>query len=647
MKRTMWRLARCAAFGVLMVPVVQCLAQKPIVFRRAPVMLAPAADKGPEATPSAVVPTVPAEPETPAELPAAPAEPDQSAVLATVMAELEPLTELPAAPEEPEPPAELPATPPEPESAAELPATPPELATSALLAAVMADPEPVAELPTAPAEPEPAAELPAVPAEPDQSAVLATVMAELEPFAELPAVPAETKPAALLPAVPAEPKPAAELPERVLPTMTITDLELADTVDVVTLLRLMAKMADVNLLISPNVAGTVGFSFRGIAWDQAFRSILSTAGLTYVWQGDVLRVMTLEDVRRELELETVLRDREAVREDLRLSEPMVMRVIPLRYLMASKVEKTVSMMLAVGADGVSNGGVPQRKATVSADVESNSIILHAIGSDIEKAVSMIAELDRPRPLIQIEAKIVEATRDTARQLGMQWGGQSSRLDNGRLVTVSGGGRTTGGYTSDFPAQFASGGSSGADLASQGFSLGMASDRLGGSELLNLQLTALQQQGEINIESSPTVTTLDNETAVIESGEERAYQTSSGTGSDTVLEWKEAVLKLEVTPHVVDGSRLRVKIIANKDSFDETKPQSNNEFPVNKKRAQATVMLLNGETTMIGGFSLESSSDSMTGIPFLMRIPLLGALFRNKSTGGRFDETIIFITPTIL
>jgi len=660
MKRTMWRLARCAAFGVLMVPVVQCLAQKPIVFRRAPVMLAPAADKGPEATPSAVVPTVPAEPETPAELPAAPAEPDQSAVLATVMAELEPLTELPAAPEEPEPPAELPATPPEPESAAELPATPPELATSALLAAVMADPEPVAELPTAPAEPEPAAELPAVPAEPDQSAVLATVMAELEPFAELPAAPPEPEPVAELPAVPPEPEPVAELPdvpvqpertavvpERVLPTMIITDLELADTVDVVTLLRLMAKMADVNLLISPNVAGTVGFSFRGIAWDQAFRSILSTAGLTYVWQGDVLRVMTLEDVRRELELETVLRDREAVREDLRLSEPMVMRVIPLRYLMASKVEKTVSMMLAVGADGVSNGGVPQRKATVSADVESNSIILHAIGSDIEKAVSMIAELDRPRPLIQIEAKIVEATRDTARQLGMQWGGQSSRLDNGRLVTVSGGGRTTGGYTSDFPAQFASGGSSGADLASQGFSLGMASDRLGGSELLNLQLTALQQQGEINIESSPTVTTLDNETAVIESGEERAYQTSSGTGSDTVLEWKEAVLKLEVTPHVVDGSRLRVKIIANKDSFDETKPQSNNEFPVNKKRAQATVMLLNGETTMIGGFSLESSSDSMTGIPFLMRIPLLGALFRNKSTGGRFDETIIFITPTIL
>lgn len=432
--------------------------------------------------------------------------------------------------------------------------------------------------------------------------------------------------------------------ERALPTMIITDLELADTVETATLLRMLARLADVNMLISPGVEGTVGFTFRGVPWDQAFRSILSTAGLTYVWQGDVLRVMTLGDVQRELELETVLRDRETVREDLRMTEPMVMRVIPLRYLVATKVEKTVNMMLAVDDGGVSRAGVPLRKATVSADSESNAIIVHAIRSDVEKAASLIASLDRPRPLIQIEAKIVEAARDTARQLGMQWGGQSSRLDNGRLITAGSGGATSGEYASDFPAQFAIG----EQPAPLGFSLGLVSDRLGAGELLNLQLTALQQQGRINIESSPVVTTLDNEMAIIESGEERAYQTSSGTGgNDTVLEWKEAVLKLEVTPHVVDGTRLRVMIVAHKDSFDESKPQTNNEFPVNKKRAQTTVMLRDGETTMIGGLSLESSSDSMTGIPFLMRIPLLGALFRNKNTGGRFDETIIFITPRIL
>lgn len=432
--------------------------------------------------------------------------------------------------------------------------------------------------------------------------------------------------------------------ERALPTMIITDLELADTVETATLLRMLARLADVNMLISPAVQGNIGFTFRGIAWDQAFRSILSTVGLTYVWQGDVLRVMTLEDVQRELVMETALRDRETVREELRLTEPMVMRVLPLRYLVATKVEKTVSMMLAVDEGGATRAGLPLRKATVSADSESNAIIVHAVRADVEKAAALIAELDRPRALIQIEAKIVEATRDTARQLGLQWGGQSTRLDGDRLVSVSGGAATSGGYMSDFPAQFVTG-----DRVARGFSLGMVSERLGAGELLNLQLTALQQQGRINIESSPVVTTLDNEMAVIESGEERAYRvsTGSGTAQEGTLEWKKAVLLLEVTPHVVDGRLLRVKIVSNKDSFDETKPQTNNEFPVSTKRAQTTVLLADGETTMIGGFSIESSSDSMTGVPFLMRIPLLGTLFRNKSTGGRFDETIIFITPRIL
>ena len=440
--------------------------------------------------------------------------------------------------------------------------------------------------------------------------------------------------------------PAAELPaiavSPALPTMVITDLELSDVVDVVTLLRLMARLADVNMLISPKVEGAIGFSFRGVAWDQAFLSILSSSGLTYSWQGDVLRVMTIEDVRRELEMAGALRDRENARQDLRQAEPMVMRVIPVRYMSAENIGKSVASMITGAAQA---GGVAtQGKAAVSVDGESNTIIVHASRADVDKAVDLVERLDRIRPLVQIEAKIVEATRDTARQLGMQWGGQTGRLQGGRLVTASGGAATAGGYASDFPAQFASG-----LEAPAGFSLGLVSERIGMNELLNLQLTALQQQGRINIQASPSVTTLDNEMAVIESGEERAYRTSTGTGNenDAQVEWKKAVLKLEVTPHVVDGNKLRVVIVANKDSFDETKPTTNNEFPVNTKRARTTVMLADGETTMIGGLSLESSSETTAGVPFLMRIPLLGFFFRNKSSSGRFNETIIFITPTIL
>jgi type IV pilus assembly protein PilQ len=98
---------------------------------------------------------------------------------------------------------------------------------------------------------------------------------------------------------------------------------------------------------------------------------------------------------------------------------------------------------------------------------------------------------------------------------------------------------------------------------------------------------------------------------------------------------------------VDEDGLRVEIGANKDSFDETRPQTNNEFPVNTKHASTTVLLRNGETVVIGGLSQESSSDVRNGIPVLMDLPLVGQLFRNTNAAAKFDDTLIFITPTIL
>ncbi len=430
---------------------------------------------------------------------------------------------------------------------------------------------------------------------------------------------------------------------RTLPTMVITDLDLAEEVEIATLLRLMARLADVNLLLSPRVSGTIAFTFSGVTWDNAFRSIMASAGLTYEWEDDVLRVMTIEDMRRELEVETARRDRESIRQDLIQTEPLVLEVIPVRYVSAENIGQTVARTIAGEALARGEGAVRGR-ATVSVDTESNQLIVHAVRADVDKAIALVEQLDRIRALVQIEAQIVEATRDTARQLGMQWGGGASRMRGSRLIGVGDAGVTLGEYASDFPAPFAT---SGASVS--GFGVGVTSERLGMNEMLQLQLTALQQQGNVNIQANPTVTTLDNEMAVIESGEERAYRVSTGTGNilDVSLEWKKAVLRLEVTPHVIDENMLRVVIVANKDSFDETKPQTNNEFPVNTKRARTTVMLENGETTMIGGLSLESSSETKAGVPVLMHIPLMGRLFRNKTNMGRFDETIIFITPTIL
>ncbi len=434
------------------------------------------------------------------------------------------------------------------------------------------------------------------------------------------------------------------LAEPALPTVKVGDLNLTDEADVATVLRTLAKAANLNMLVSPQVTNKISFTFKDIPWDQAFRSVIIAAGLSYAWEGNVLRVMTLADIQRDLAIETVLKQRADVKAEKRKVEPMLVQVIPVKYSKAKNVGATVKALMAEPPkEGTAADSVP--RASVSIDEENNAIIVHAIRDDVEKAIALVEQLDRAKAQVHIEARIVEATRDTAHQLGVQWGVSAARLDNGRLISAGGRGTTVGGYNSDFPAQFAET----AGLSPVGMTFGLISDKIGGSELLGMQLTALAKKGRIQILSSPSITTLDNEAAIIKSGEERAYRETSGTGNDAdvSVQWKEAVLELNVVPHVVDGEFLRVEINARKESFDETKQQVNGEYPVNKKQASTTVLLRNGETVVIGGLTVDSDSDTHSGIPLLMDIPGIGALFKNRAQAKKFDETLIFITPKII
>ena len=472
---------------------------------------------------------------------------------------------------------------------------------------------------------------------------------EADPAQE--AGPLQVPPAELPPAVASRPIEAATVGpagfQRDLPVDIISELALNDEADVATILRALAKAANVSMLVSPQVTGQVRFTFKDVPWDQAFRSVVNSAGLTYSWDGDVLRVMTIDDVKRIVEMEKLLKEREGVKVEKQQSEPLIVQVIPVKYSKAQTIGTTVKTLLtAPPAPGGPAAGVPVSRASISVDEENNALIVHAIPEDVRKVMALVQQLDRPKLQVHIEARIVEASRDTARQLGVQWGGGSAQISQGHMIRVGGQGITSAGYNSDFAAQFAQGAGSAAPPP-VGFSLGMLSEKIGASELLYAQLTALQSKGRIQILASPSITTLDNESAIIESGEERAYQKSSDTGVGVDIEWKKAVLKLEVTPHVVDEDYLRVDIIANKDSFDETKPEVNGEFPVNTKHAETAVLLRNGDTVVIGGLSIESDSDTQAGIPWLMNIPGLGVLFKNRAQSRQFNETLIFITPEII
>lgn len=429
---------------------------------------------------------------------------------------------------------------------------------------------------------------------------------------------------------------------RELPQVVVHDLNLAADTDVGVVLRALARAGGQNILISKGVEGKINFSFNNVPWDQAFKGVLASAGLTYAWEGDILRVMTIEDMKRDVDLRRLEHERKTVQAGIRKVEPLVLEIIRVRYTNAKRLGDTLKTLLGVGGTGeektAAAGPSDASRASVMVDEDNNTIVIHAIAEDVAKARAVAAQLDRPRAQILIEARIVEANRNTARELGIQWGGVYSATDGGYMYTGSGGAERP--WAANFPAKLQD------DV---GFTLGFLSERFGGGEVLNVQLSMLQQDGKINILSNPSITTLDNEPAVIESGEERAYkQTSSaGDAQNFTVQWKKAVLRLEVTPHVIDDMRLKLEVEANKDSFDETKPQSSGEFPVNTKKAKTTILLRNGQTTVIGGLSQESRSEGEAGLPGLKDLPLIGTLFRSRRKASTMDEVLIFITPRIL
>ncbi|MDY6974323.1 MAG: type IV pilus secretin PilQ, partial [Thermodesulfobacteriota bacterium] len=257
----------------------------------------------------------------------------------------------------------------------------------------------------------------------------------------------------------------------------------------------------------------------------------------------------------------------------------------------------------------------------------------------------------PTPQIRIEAHIVETSKDTARELGIQWGGLyhgtggdsnywlTPGANTGGVIgeSLSEGIDPTSGMAVDFPAA----------LGGTGLTLGFIFEKLD-KYVLDVQLSALQNEGKVDILSRPSITTLDNQPAMIESGKEVPYQTTEGAGADkeVKIEWKKATLRLEVTPYVIDGKTLKMEIKINKDELDFANKVEGNPTIITKK-AETSVVLFDGQTTVIGGLSKEITTDSESGVPLLKDVPLFGYLFKGKGKANEMDELLIFITPHIL
>lgn len=435
-----------------------------------------------------------------------------------------------------------------------------------------------------------------------------------------------------------------------LPTISISNMVLTREMDVGVLLRTLADAADLNVIISSNVSGPVHVSLRNeTRWDRLFLAITEARGYSYDLQDDLLSVFSAQDIRTKIALDEALNEQRLVAEEKLRSEPMSIDMIRIHYADIENLANSVrTTMMAVVAATDSDGnpttqlGQGAEHFTIQADKDTGQLILHGIPTALAQARKLIEGLDQPTYQIMIEASIVQATNEVARQLGVQWGvfnGGNSTLGS---VGEDADGNLLDGFNSNFPASF--------DAAGSGFVFGAS--RVRGSNVLQAQLSALATDGRLNIVSRPSITTLDQLTAVIESGEERPFSSAAGTGAGAIsqVEFKEAVLRLEVTPHVIDSNWVKLNISSTNDEFDDTQAiviDGNIQVPILTRSAMTSLYLANGQTTVIGGLSSETSTELEDGIPYLKGIPGIGPLFRNSSKSDSFDDTLIFITPHIL
>ena len=433
--------------------------------------------------------------------------------------------------------------------------------------------------------------------------------------------------------------------------------------DVKAVLRSLALAAGLNILVKNEVKGEISVDFRAVPWDQAFTSILRNQGLTYEpkpWDGGIIRVMSLEDQDRDLKRRTLEMNTKW------MEDPLPPVVIPIEYGDPKKIMDNLKDMLTKDKDG-------KPKGAIKVDEHSNSLIISAIRQDLEEMLPIIEKIDKPTHQILIKANIVEATKDTARNLGVQWGGMYGRRVGRDTLYVTPGGTTAGTATgaagttgvgpySPFAGAYTPTAEGDKGIAGQGYGVNMPAAAIGtavpgslglifgtiGGNVLELQLSALQQDNKINILSSPSITTLDNQTAYTENGERVPYVSTatSTTGITQDVKFEDAVLRLEIKPHVIGEKNLKMDILVKKNEVDNTRNVLGNPYII-KKETKTTLIVQDGETIVISGLTKQRTGGTESGIPGLKSIPGLGWLFKTLGTSESMEEVLIFITPTIL
>jgi type IV pilus assembly protein PilQ len=407
-------------------------------------------------------------------------------------------------------------------------------------------------------------------------------------------------------------------------------------VDLRSVLRVFAEVSGLNIVIDPAVTGTVDVALHDVPWDQALDIILRANKLGYIVDGTIVRIAPLGVLADEESQRRKLTDEQSLAGELRVTTKT------LSYAKAEELKDLITK------SSLSSRG------SVQVDPRTNTLIITDLAERIGTATELIATLDRPQPQVEIEARIVQTNKNYARALGVQWGisgrvapelGNTTNLafpNQGNIGGRTGGQQSTviGTTTASLPTPTAVN----MPVSGATSAIGLQLGAVNGAFNLDVALSALESSGNGRILSTPRVSMQNNVEAEITQGVQIPIQTVSN--NTVTVSFKDAALKLVVTPQITAANTVIMKIVIENASPDFSRAV-NNIPPINTQRANTQVLVSDGETTVIGGIYVSTEQTASDKTPGLSRIPLLKWLFRRDSINDQSTELLIFITPRII
>lgn len=386
-----------------------------------------------------------------------------------------------------------------------------------------------------------------------------------------------------------------------------------DDAPVQKILQALADHQRLNLAVAPGVQGNMSLRLEAVSWQQALNVVMRMGALHVERDGPILLVSANADwqQRRQQERETAQQQTEQVALE-NLFVPLLHADVA---AVAESLQSQRSLLLSA-------------RGSVNVDKRTNTLLIRDTSAVLQQLTPWLEELDRPVAQVQLAAHIVTMGSEHLRALGVSWGlaGQS---EGGKALRVNG-------FNVSLPID--------SPAASAGFHLARLNGRL-----LDLELTALEQENQVEIIASPRLFTAHQQTASIKQGTEIPYQVSSGASGSTSIEFKEAVLGMEVTPTVLrDGKiALNLKISQNMPGQIIKQNDSGEALAIDKQEIQTQITVSNGETIVLGGIFQQQKTQGERKVPLLSSIPLIGNIFKSQRDEHKRRELVIFITPTLV